>query len=183
MNGERSLQPGPWHKTPAWRGGAFFIGLAVMLILFDWMVGGFFEITIGRPLLFLVVVGALLSLPLGMGWGARPATPSPSRELVPQAHVQGEKGSTYVIVSPPAAPAAPAGSGLSKAVRSRDLSPGWYALYTLFWRWPVIIGDYALTGAWLLVYRARGLRSGPPRPDLLHVDRPESLPRPDRDTF
>lgn len=181
MSDERSLQPGPWHKTPAWRGGAFFIGLGVLLILFDWVVGGFFEIAIARPLIFLLVVGVLLSVPLGMGWGERRTVSRASPpELVPQAHVQGESGSTYVIVSPPAAPPAP--PGLARSVRSKELTPGWYALYTLFWRWPVIVGDYALTGIWILAARARGLRTGAPRHDL-QLDPPESLPRPDRDTF
>ena len=30
---DQRLQPGPWVKTPAWRGGAFLLGFAFLLII------------------------------------------------------------------------------------------------------------------------------------------------------
>jgi hypothetical protein len=179
----RTLQPGPWHKTPAWRGGAFLLGFAFLLIIIDWALGTFVDIGVGRFLVVLVVGGLALSAPYGLGLGRKPAPAraAPSPEWVPQARVQGESGSTYVIVAPPEAPAAPAPAPGPRS-RIREFSPGWWALYTVFWRFPVFMGDYALTGLYRVVRHVRGTRNERPVRSL-DFDRPDTLPQPDRETF
>jgi hypothetical protein len=182
---ERTLRPGPWHKSPAWRGGAFLLGFALLLIILDWVLGGFLHLGIGRFLIVFVVAAIALSAPSGLGLGKRPAPrPAPApRDWVPQARVQGEAGATYVIVAPPDAPVEPAAPVvLGPRSKVRELTPGWWALYTLFWRLPVTMGDYGLTGLWLMVQRVRGTRMERPARKL-DFDDPTSLPQPDRETF
>ena len=183
MSDPRALQPGPWLKSPAWRGGAFLLGFAFLLIIIDWALGGFIEIGIGRFMFVLVVGGIALSAPYGLDLGRKPpvSRPVPPPDLVPQARVQGEAGSTYVIVAPHDAPAAPAAAP-GPRTKVREFTPGWWALYTVFWRFPVFMGDYALTGLWRLVAHVRGTRTERPARSL-DFDRAESLPQPDRETF
>lgn len=185
MSDPRTLQPGPWLKSPAWRGGAFLMGFAFLLIIIDWVLGSFVDIGVGRFLIVLVVGGIALSAPYGLGLGRKPAPvrAGPSPEWVPQARVQGEAGSTYVIVAPhDAPPPAPAPHAAGPRSRVREFSPGWWALYSVFWRFPVFMGDYALTGLWRLVAHVRGTRTDRPVRSL-DFDRPETLPQPDRETF
>jgi hypothetical protein len=70
----------------------------------------------------------------------------------------------------------------------RDLGAvGWF-FYTVFWRWPVVIGDAVLTLIWRGITRIFGFNGGPriqrydPR-NLEDVDRPQDLPRPDQEGF
>ena len=182
MRDERTLQPGPWLKSPAWRAGAFLLGFAFLLIIIDWVLGGFVDIGVGRFLFVLVVGGIALSAPFGLGIGRRPAPPARPPDLVPQARVQGESGSTYVIVAPAEAPPAPAPHAAGPRSRVREFSPGWWALYSIFWRFPVFMGDYALVGLWRLVGHVRGTRTERPV-RTLDFDRADALPQPDRDTF
>jgi hypothetical protein len=183
VSDQRTLQPGPWVKTPAWRGGAFLLGFAFLLIIVDWVLGSFVDIGVGRFMLVLTVGSVALSAPWGLGLGRKPAPRRlPAPELVPQARVvQGEAGSTYVVVAPPDAPAAPAPAPGPRG-KAREFTAGWWALYTVFWRLPVTMGDYALTGLWRLVAHVRGTRSERPLRNL-DFDRPDSLPQPDRETF
>ncbi len=91
MSDPRTLQPGPWLKSPAWRGGAFLLGFAFLLIIIDWVVGSFIDIGVGRFLVALVAGGVALSAPYGLGLGRKPAPvrAAPAPEWVPQARVQG----------------------------------------------------------------------------------------------
>ena len=181
MSKPRPLDPGPWHKSPAWRGGAFLVGLAGLLIIVDWVLGGLVDIGFGSVLLVLILAGVALSAPFGLGLWRRPEPERRQAELVPQARVQtGEAGSTYVIVAPVEPPPAPAPPG--PRTRVRELTGGWYVLYSLFWRLPVTMGDYALTGLWRLVAHIRGTRTDRPIRSL-DFDRPDNLPQPDRETF
>jgi hypothetical protein len=177
----RPLDPGPWHKSPAWRGGAFLVGLAGLLIIVDWVLGGLVDIGVGSVLLVLVLAGVALSAPFGLGLWRRPEPERRPAELVPQARVDaGEAGSTYVIVAPVEPAPAPAPPG--PRTRVRELSGGWYILYSVFWRLPVLMGDYALTGLWRLVAHIRGTRSERRTSDL-HLEGPDAMRRPDRETF
>lgn len=181
MSEPRPLDPGPWHKSPAWRGGAFLIGLAGLLIIVDWVLGGLIDIRGGSLLLVLLLAGVALSAPFGLGLWRRPEPERRPVELVPQARVEtGEAGSTYVIVAPVEPP--PARAPLGPRTRVRELSGGWYVLYSVFWRLPVMMGDYALTGLWRLVAHIRGTRAERPARDL-KLEGPDALPRPDRETF
>lgn len=179
MTRERHLTPGPWKKSAAWRGGSFMLGLAALLWLLHW-VTGLGNFGVGRLTLALVVGGLTLSAPYGLAWlrDELPQPPPPTPIAVPE-HVNGAAGATYVIVSPADAKR----GGMSKAVKPKELSPGWYALYTVLWRWPVLAGDALLSGIWALAGRLWG-RSSTPRstePDM--IDHPEKHPSPDRTTF
>ena len=184
MSDPRNLQPGPWLKSPAWRGGAFLLGFAFLLIIVDWVLGNFVDIGVGRFLIVLVVGGIALSAPYGLGLGKKPSVSrmTPPPDLVPQARVQGEAGSTYVIVAPPEAPAAAPAAPAGPRTKVKEFTPGWWALYTVFYRFPVYMGDYALVGLWRLVAHVRGTRTERPVRSL-DFDRPDSLPQPDRETF
>lgn len=179
MTRERTLQPGPWLKTPGWRGGAFLVGLVLLAVLVDWITGDLVDLGLWRPLLILLL-GFLMSVPYGWAWvKGRAPEPPPPPEIVPQAHVQGESGSTYVIVAPTTRP------GLGRVVRARELSPFWWFLYTIFWRWPLLVGDAVLTLTWRGLTAIFGFNGGPRLQDYrsTQVERPESLPPPDQDTF
>ena len=180
MNPERALQPGPWLKTPGWRGGSFLLGLTVLVMFVNWILGDLFDVGWwGRPLL-VILLGFLLSIPYGWAWvqGNAPLPPKPA-VLVPQAAVQGDdRGNTYVLVG------AEAGGRRGLGRRARDLGAlGWF-LYTIFWRWPVLVGDAILTVFWRGLTRLFGFNGGPHRDHTLgQIDYPEDLPPPDRERF
>lgn len=179
MTRERTLHPGPWLKTPGWRGGSFLVGLTLLALLVDWITGDAVDLGLGRPLA-VMVLGFLMSVPYGWAWvhGRAPLPPKPP-DVLPQAHVEGERGSTYVIVSPTAR------TGLGRSVRARELGPLGWLLYTVFWRWPLTVGDAVLSVAWTGITRVFGFNGGPRMRDSAptQVDRPESFAPPDRDTF
>jgi hypothetical protein len=181
VTSERALDPGPWRKTPAWRAGAFLVGLAVLLLLADWLLGDLVEIGFGRFIVSALVLGVALSAPYGWA-AARGQAPEPPRDLewIPQAHVEGEKGATYVIVSPPAEARR---RGLARSPRPKELGPVAWVLYTVFWRWPVLTGDWLLSGLWRLLSRVVGFNGGPQLPGGAEIDRPEGLAPPDEERF
>ncbi len=183
MNPERTLQPGPWLKTPGWRGGAFLIGLTVLVLFVNWILGDAFDVGWSRAAL-VVILGFLLSVPYGWAWahGRAPLPPKPA-VVVPQAAVQtGEHGNTYVVVGPDT------GTRRGLGRRSRDLGAiGWF-FYTVFWRWPLLIGDAVLTVVWRGIARLLGINGGPRVQDLSprqmgEADYPDELPPPDRERF
>jgi hypothetical protein len=176
---ERTLQPGPWLKTPGWRGGSFLVGMTLLLLLVDWITGDAVDLGLARPLAVLVL-GFLMSVPYGWAWvHGRAPLPPKDPDVLPQAHIEGERGSTYVIVAPTAR------TGLGRGIRARELTPFWWLLYTVFWRWPLLVGDAALSVAWRGLTRLFGFNGGPRLRDYApnQVDRPESFSPPDRDTF
>lgn len=179
MSSGHALDPGPWRKTPVWRAGAFLVGVAVLLLLVDWLAGSFFDIGFGRFVVSALVLGFALSWPYGWAasHGRAPERPRED-EWLPQAHVEGDKGATYVIVSPPADARR---RGLSRSPRPRELSPGWWALYNIFWRWPVMTGDYLLSGLWRMLGRLWGFNGGPKMRDAGQFE--ERMAPPDEDVF
>lgn len=181
MSSERAPQPGPWRKTPVWRGGAFLVGLAILLQLAVWISGGFLDLGLGR-LSLLVLVGVLMSIPYGWAasHGRAPEQPAADAESAAQAVVKGEDGATFVIVGEHIGRRGE--RGLVRRARVRELSPGWWAVYTLLWRWPLMAGDYALSYLWMLLGRIRGF-SGGPQISTGQIESAENLPPPDRDMF
>lgn len=111
-----------------------------------------------RATALLLLIGLALSVPYGRAWLAgRPPVP-PGGELVPAGEVRREDGATVIVLS----------DGRRRGgVRARELTPGWYALYTVFWRAPVTLGDYVLCGTWTLLGLALG-RDRAPQLDDLH---------------
>ena len=184
MSDERTLQPGPWRKTPAWRAGAFLIGIVLLLWFLDWLTGDLVDVGWWKPFA-VVVLGILLSVPYGWAWvkGRAPLPPTPAA-LVPQAAVQtGESGSTYVLVNPAGGPSRP---GLTR--KTRDLGPVSWFLYTVLWRWPVMVGDAALTYFWRGMTRIFGFNGGPSIEsfdpiEADQVESPEDRPPPGSRTF
>lgn len=185
MNQRRALTPGPWNKTAAWRGASFMLGFAVLLLVVDWLFGGWLEIGFSRLQLALVVGGLALSAPYGLAWlhGELPVRKSKDAPpVVLPDPIEGEHGHTYVIVN--SAPAASSGGGgMKRQVRAKELGPGWYALYTVFWRWPVLAGDTILSGVWSLLGRVFGRSNGQRSSDLEQVDGSDRHPSPERSRF
>lgn len=166
MSARRHLAPGPWNKSAAWRGGAFLLGGAVLALAVDWIAGDLVEVGFGRLIIVLLIAGLTLSAPFGLGWlrGEHDARAARAVATVPPLHerIEGPAGSTYVIVQGPGG-AVSGGGPATRAVRARELGPGWYVLYTLVWRWPVLAGDAVLSGLWSLVGQFGGFT--PIRPD------------------
>jgi hypothetical protein len=76
---EGTLQPGPWLKTSGWRGGSFLIGLTLMVLFADWLLGSRFDVGWSRPVL-VMLLGFLFSIPYGRAWvkGDAPLPPKPA---------------------------------------------------------------------------------------------------------
>ena len=60
-----------------------------------------------------------------------------------------------MVAAPPVAAAAPVAAG-ERSVRVREVGPGWYVAYMLFWRGPLTIGDALLTALWNGIARLQG---------------------------
>ncbi len=183
MTSGQALVPGPWRKSAAWRGASFMLGFAILLLVVDWALGSRLEIGFGRLVTIFIVGGLTLSVPYGLAWfrGELPAPPRADAAIpITPARVEGERGHTYVIVNP--APGG-GGGGMKRAVRAKELGPGWYAVYTLVWRWPVLVGDAILSGLWSLIGRVFNRQSDPRSTAPGQIDHPEKHPPPDRTTF
>jgi hypothetical protein len=94
--------------------------------------------------------------------------------------LDGVPGATYLVMGTPDSPRP---AGVSKAVKPKELGPGWYAAYTVLWRWPVIAGDALLSGLWSLAGLAWSAPAGPRSTGIDNIDRPDSHAAPDRHTF
>jgi hypothetical protein len=123
----------------------------------------------------LVLGGLAISGPYGVAWAKGRAPPPPPKPgPIPAELRGGEAGATYVIVN----------TDKRRRLRPKELSPGWYALYTILWRFPVMIGDYVLTGAWRVAHRIWGFNGTPRLGDLARPQpEPDRETPPDRDLF
>lgn len=160
------LRPGLTRKTPAWRGGAFAVGAVLMLWAVALVTDGAVSLIGLRGSLLGLLVGLVLSVPYGRAWlaGRAPEAQPPGDPLVPAAEVRPEAGATYIVLT----------EGRRRSgVRSKELTPGWYLLYTVLWRAPTLLGDYALSGIWTAVAAATGRESAPRRADDAEPDLPE----------
>jgi hypothetical protein len=90
--------------------------------------------------------------------------------------VKGQAGSTYVLLEPARG---------SKRVRPREFGPVMWALYSVFVRAPVALGDVVLTLIWRAFGGLGSAVSGALQRSvqLERIDHAEQLPPPDRDTF
>jgi len=167
---------GPDLKDPLWRWGAFLVGVDSFIALLAlatlggiWLIGWWWFVAL--------VLGVLFSLRTGRAWrgGERPAA-SFSKVIQPTVDVKGQAGSTYVLLEPARA---------AKRVRPREFGPLWWALYSLFIRAPVALGDVVLTLAWRAFggFGSAGSAALQQSVQLERIDHPERLPPPDRDTF
>jgi hypothetical protein len=180
MSGGRRLAPGPSSKSAAWRGGSFMLGLAVLALAVDWIAGSLLDVGFGRMTGLLILGGLTISAPYGLGWLRGEHDVVEPDAPVPLQRLDGTPGATYLVVNPADAPRA---TGVSKAVKPKELGPGWYAAYTVLWRWPVIAGDAMLSGLWSLAGVAWSPTGGGRSTAIDEIDSPESHPAPDRHTF
>jgi hypothetical protein len=156
------------------------LGVAVLALAVDWIAGDAVDIGFGRLTALLILGGLTISAPYGIGWLRGEHREPAADEPLPVQRVDGTPGATYLVLNHADAQRP---AGVSKAVKPKELGPGWYAAYTLLWRWPVIAGDAVLSGLWSLA----GLVWSAPDPArstaIGEIDRAESHPSPDRSTF
>lgn len=134
---------GPEAKDPLWRWGSFLMGI-VGFILLLWLFSpqhgllfGFWRVGM------LVVFSLLLSFRSAHHWAqGREPEKSFSRTVQPTVNIDGKPGATYVMLEPAK------GGGRATKVKPRDLGPGWWALYTVFVKAPMALGDAILTAIW-----------------------------------
>lgn len=156
------------------------LGFAVLALAVDWISGDLVDVGFGRLAALLILGGLTVSAPYGIGW-LRGEHESVEADMpAPLERLDGAPGATYLVLNPTDAPRA---AGVSKAVKPKELGPGWYALYTVLWRWPVIIGDALLSGLWSLAGLVWSAPGGTRSTAIDEIDRPESHPAPDRHTF
>jgi predicted tellurium resistance membrane protein TerC len=127
-----------------------------------------------------IVVGVLLSARSGRAW-AQGRTPEASftRTSQPTVAVEGKAGATYVLLEPVKAPK-------GSRVRPRDFSPGWWAAYSVVVRAPVAFGDFILTIFWRStagLWGSSGTTAAERKMQIEHVDFPDRLTAPDRESF
>jgi hypothetical protein len=172
VSGPGPLRPGPALKTPAWRGGSLALGVIGLLWIADVLTGGFVSLLGFGSTALLLLLGLALSIPYGRAWLAGdPPTPRRPGDYVPVGEVRAEGGATLVVVTD---------GRRRNGVRSRELTPGWYVLYVLFWRAPMALGDYVLCGLWTLLGAAMGRDRRPRLDDSIE---PAELPEPGRIEF
>jgi hypothetical protein len=138
----RPIPFGPEWKDPPWRWGAWMLGVVGFVALLA-ITTALKVNVLGWWSFVFVVLGYLLSIRSGRSWsrGRQPDRHFSPRHTTPSVDVQGQAGSTYVLVSPPR-------SAHGGFVRPRELSPGWWALYSVVVRAPVALGDAVLTTVW-----------------------------------
>lgn len=124
------------------------VGWALILLIIRWVLGGFLT-TPGTLIVLMLIVGLLLSVPFALDVLRGPERPAPPSEPVyGEVHgVPHAPNSTYIVVSPPPK---------RQAFRVLEFGPISFFLYTIFWRAPLGLGDWVLSGLWRLLVRFRG---------------------------
>lgn len=172
MSRRHRLEAGPERKTTAWRIASFFLGVAALLALVDFL--GWIDVG-ARLFLTMLVLGIVISIPYGVAWAqGRAPEPRAERDPIISEVPRPEPGGTVVVVHP---------EGRRRRLRPKELSAGWYALYNIFWRAPVTIGDYGLTGGWRLVHKIMGFNGQPRLSDLPRPQSEQRDPPPDSEMF
>ncbi len=153
---------GPDFKDPTWRWASFLMGVAAFVALLAiatlggiWLIGWWW--------FFAIFLAILLSLRSGRAW---------ARGLPPQ--------STFAVAREHAAEAP-----RRAQVRPREFGPFWWAVYSVFVRAPVGLGDLVLTVGWRLadgLWSTSSVEAGQD-PQLDELDYTSDLPQPDKDTF
>ncbi|HMO00043.1 MAG TPA: hypothetical protein PKD59_11570 [Miltoncostaeaceae bacterium] len=177
MNRGGPLPFGPELKDPLWRWGAWCVGLVAFLFLLWVATWGGVTLVWHMWSLVLLIFGVLMSFRFGRAYGRGEILERHfSKQIHPTVDVQGQPGSTYVVLEP----ARRAGK-----VRPEGFSPFWWALYSVVVRAPVALGDVVLTLGWRTLGGLGGGGSGAlwrgfQMDSLDHPDRGRS---PDDETF
>ena len=154
------LRAGPGRKSSSWRAACFLLAWGLLVLLWPLLLPEVLSVSsLSRIGIALVVLGVLVSVPYGLEWyrgrTAEPPPP-PERELVEVREIEGSGGSTYVVLAPPPVAAPAATASAERSVRVREVGPGWYVAYMIFWRAPVTFGDLLLTGFWNVIGKLQG---------------------------
>jgi hypothetical protein len=123
------------------------VGWALILLIIRWALGGFLT-TSGTLLVVMLIVGLLLSVPFALDVlrGREEPPPSPQPVYGEVHGVPHAPNSTYIVVSPPPR---------RQAFRVLEFGPIAFFFYTIFWRAPLGLGDWVLSGLWRLLARFR----------------------------
>ena len=88
----------------------------------------------------LFIFGVLMSFRFGRAWKQGEVLERHfAKQIHPTVDVQGQPGSTYVVLEP---------ARVGRRVRPESFSPFWWALYSILVRAPVALGDVVLTLGW-----------------------------------
>lgn len=168
---------GPDVKDPMWRWGSWIMGMVGFILLF-WVVSPSHTLFLGlwRVSLF-VILALVLSARSAHHWhqGREPERTF-ARKVQPTVAIDGKPGATYVLLEPAKA------TKVAK-VRPRELGPIWWALYTVFVKAPMALGDAILTGIWRAVGARFEAVSGGRNVVTEDFDFAQELPKPDKNTF
>lgn len=167
---------GPELKDPLWRWGSFLMGVVGFLLLF-WLMTLFHTMLVGWTRLFILIgLAVILSFRSGRRWASgREPERQFTKRVHPTVEIDGQPGATYVMLE-----SAKAG----RRVKPRDLTPGWWALYSIVVRAPVALGDVILTAAWRLLGGWEVTSIGRNRNvDTEDFDSAAHMPQPDKRTF
>jgi hypothetical protein len=141
----KALRSGPARKSPIWRGASLLIGWGLLLfVLFGWILSPWVDVPgLTRIVLILIGLGILLSIPYGLSWLRGDADESGDlpRPALPEVHTTGE-GTTVVVMPPVTSLRGP---------RIRELGVFAYLSWAIFYRAPLVVGDFLLTGLWNLI--------------------------------
>ena len=178
MSDERTLQPGPWLKTPGWRAGAWLIGVTLFLWFLDWLTGDLVDVLVA-PVPGLDP-GPAVQRPvrLGLGEGPRPSAAA-RRHRAPGGGPDGRAGEH---LRDRRAERRGRAAGPRRG-RAADLGPVSWFLYTILWRWPLMVGDAVLTMFWRGMTRVFGFNGGPSidsfdPAELEQIEAPDDRPPP-----
>jgi hypothetical protein len=177
VNRGAPLPFGPEVKDPLWRWGAWAVGVVAFAMLVWIATLGGVSVVWNFWALVMFIFGVLMSFRTGRAWkqGERLERHF-ARQVHPTVDVQGQPGSTYVVLEP---------ARTGGKVRPEHFSPFWWALYSLLVRAPVALGDVVLT----LLWRTFGGLSGGGTAALMRgfqmdrVDSDDPIRSPEDETF
>lgn len=158
----RPIPFGPDFKDPLWRWASFLMGVATFVVLLAIAtLGG--VMLIGWWWFVAVILAILFSLRSGRAW-ARGLPPLRTFALVEERGVEEPRRTQ---------------------VRPREFGPFWWAVYSIFVRAPVALGDVVLTACWRLVDGLWSTSSVDPQQEIQveSFDYAAELPPPDREKF
>jgi len=177
VNRGEPLPFGPNLKDPLWRWGAWCVGVVAFCALLWIATLGGVDLLFHVWTLVLFIFGVLMSFRFGRAWKRGETLERHfAKQVHPTVDVQGQPGSTYVLLEPARA---------IGRVRPEGFSPFWWALYSILVRAPVALGDVVLTLLWRWFGGLGGGGSGAMWRgfQMDQVDHPDQIRSPEDETF